>query len=194
MINPGGTKPEAGAREASLIVVGRGSGALEPTIGRVSQGDGETGVALVTVHHLDPTHAIALVEILGRATAMRLATAQEGVHLEANHVYVVTPAANVLIEDGVLRIVPRVDGRSSCNDAVGPRGGSPKRKPLTPREREVLQLLAEGKASKDIAAILTIALPTVETHRRQLMAKLALKTIAELTKFAIREGLTTVDR
>ena len=64
---------------------------------------------------------------------------------------------------------------------------------LTPREREVLQLLAEGKSSKDIANQLQVALPTVETHRRQIMDKLGLRTIAELTKYAIREGLTSVD-
>ncbi len=64
---------------------------------------------------------------------------------------------------------------------------------LTLREREVLQLVAEGNASKQIAAKLDIALPTVETHRRQIMDKLGLHSIAELTKYAIREGLTSTD-
>lgn len=66
-------------------------------------------------------------------------------------------------------------------------------KALSPREREVLQLLAEGKSSKEIAASLDIAATTVETHRRQLMQKLDLRTIAELTKYAVREGLTSLD-
>ncbi len=66
-------------------------------------------------------------------------------------------------------------------------------KALSPRERQVLQLLAEGKSSKEIAMALEIALPTVETHRRQLTAKLNLRTIAELTKYAIREGITSVE-
>lgn len=61
---------------------------------------------------------------------------------------------------------------------------------LSPREREVLQLLSEGKSSKAIAASLDIASTTVETHRRQIMDKLSLRTVAELTKYAIREGLT----
>ncbi|HEX7604521.1 MAG TPA: response regulator transcription factor [Polyangiaceae bacterium] len=61
---------------------------------------------------------------------------------------------------------------------------------LSPREREVLQLLAEGRTSKDIALTLHIGVPTVETHRRQIMGKLKLRSIAELTKYAIREGLT----
>lgn len=66
-------------------------------------------------------------------------------------------------------------------------------KPLSPREREVLQLLAEGSSSKEIATRLDVAVPTVETHRRQIMDKLNLRTIAELTKYAIREGLTSLD-
>ena len=64
---------------------------------------------------------------------------------------------------------------------------------LTEREREVLQLLAEGRTSKEISARLCIAVPTVETHRRQLMSKLGIRTIAQLTKFAIREGLTPLE-
>jgi DNA-binding NarL/FixJ family response regulator len=67
-------------------------------------------------------------------------------------------------------------------------------RPLSIREREVLQLVAEGKSSKEIGVILQIAVPTVETHRRQIVEKLNLRTIAELTKYAIREGLTSTDR
>ena len=61
---------------------------------------------------------------------------------------------------------------------------------LTAREREVLQLMSEGKATKQIAALLHVSIKTVETHRRQLMEKLNLHSVAELTKYAIREGLT----
>jgi DNA-binding NarL/FixJ family response regulator len=66
--------------------------------------------------------------------------------------------------------------------------------PLSSREREVLQLLSEGRSTKAIAKQLRIAVTTVETHRRQIMSKLNLRTIAELTKFAIREGLTTLEQ
>ena len=75
-------------------------------------------------------------------------------------------------------------------DASGPTEKATKT--LSLREREVLQLLAEGQSSKDIATLLKIAVPTVETHRRQIMDKLNLRTIAALTKYAIREGLTTL--
>jgi DNA-binding NarL/FixJ family response regulator len=64
---------------------------------------------------------------------------------------------------------------------------------LTGREREVLQLLAEGKSSKEMAARLQLSVKTVETHRTRLMRKLSIHTIAELTKYAVREGLTSLD-
>lgn len=59
------------------------------------------------------------------------------------------------------------------------------------REREVLALLAEGKNSSEIAARMHIAASTVEVHRRNIMRKLELHSVAELTKYAIREGLTS---
>jgi len=64
---------------------------------------------------------------------------------------------------------------------------------LTPREREVLQLLAEGKNTKEIASALNVSVKTVETHRAQIMGRLDLHSVAELTKFAIREGLTSLE-
>ena len=63
---------------------------------------------------------------------------------------------------------------------------------LTPREREVLQLLVEGRTTKQIALSLRVSTKTVETYRRQVMRKLNLYSIAELTKFAVREGITPV--
>jgi len=64
---------------------------------------------------------------------------------------------------------------------------------LSAREREVLQLIAEGKSTRDVAATLYVSVKTVETHRKQIMDKLGLNSIAELTKYAIREGLTSVE-
>jgi DNA-binding NarL/FixJ family response regulator len=60
---------------------------------------------------------------------------------------------------------------------------------LSKREREVLQLIAEGKSTKEIAAMLYVSVKTVETHRKQIMDKLDIHSIAELTKYAIREGV-----
>jgi DNA-binding NarL/FixJ family response regulator len=63
---------------------------------------------------------------------------------------------------------------------------------LSDREREVLQLMVEGKSTKEIAAHLNVSAKTIETHRANIMAKLDIHTIAELTKYAIREGLTSL--
>ena len=64
---------------------------------------------------------------------------------------------------------------------------------LTDREREALQLITEGRSTKLVANSLNVSIKTVETHRRNIMEKLNLNTIAELTKYAIREGITSVD-
>jgi len=63
----------------------------------------------------------------------------------------------------------------------------------TDREREIIQLLAEGNTTKQIAHQLNLSIKTIESHRRNIMEKLKIHSIAELTKFAIREGLTTLD-
>jgi len=64
---------------------------------------------------------------------------------------------------------------------------------LTSKEREVLQLIAEGKSTKQIALHLNRSMKTIETHRRQISKKLKIHSIAELTKYAISEGLTSLD-
>jgi DNA-binding NarL/FixJ family response regulator len=63
---------------------------------------------------------------------------------------------------------------------------------LTAREREVLQLLAEGLSTKNVAARLHVSVKTIETHRQHIMEKLDTHSIADLIKYAVREGLTTL--
>jgi len=63
---------------------------------------------------------------------------------------------------------------------------------LTVREREVLQMMAEGQATKQIAKVLNLSVKTIETYRKQIMDKLDIHSVARLTKYAIREGLTDV--
>lgn len=65
---------------------------------------------------------------------------------------------------------------------------------LTPREREVLQLIAEGHTTRVIAELLHISVKTAETHRAHLMHKLDMRSTAELTRYAISKGVITVDR
>jgi DNA-binding NarL/FixJ family response regulator len=64
---------------------------------------------------------------------------------------------------------------------------------LTAREREVLQLMAEGKTTKEIASSLDLSVKTVEAHRQKIMDKSGIHSLAELTKYAIREGLTSLE-
>src|SRR5665647_1434841 len=64
---------------------------------------------------------------------------------------------------------------------------------LTSREREVLQLMSEGQSTAKIADKLIVSVKTVESHRQQLMQKLNLRSVAGLTKYAIREGLTSLE-
>lgn len=73
-----------------------------------------------------------------------------------------------------------------------PASGASGAAALTPRQREVLQLLAEGLNTKRIAARLHVSVKTVETHRAQIMERLNCHSVAELTKYAIREGITSL--
>ena len=63
---------------------------------------------------------------------------------------------------------------------------------LTSREREVIQLLAEGKTSKEVAVALRLSVKTAETHRTNLMRKLGLHSVADLTRYAVRNGIVQV--
>jgi DNA-binding NarL/FixJ family response regulator len=99
------------------------------------------------------------------------------------------------VHAGKTYLSPDVAG-AVLSDCVGVGGTSHAAAPLplTPREREILQLVAEGKSTKEIAATLHSAVKTVETHRGHIMRKLNLRSVAELTKYAVREGLTPLER
>ncbi len=77
---------------------------------------------------------------------------------------------------------------NKTNDSSG-KGGDL----LTSREREILQLIAEGLTAKEIAAHVFLSIKTIETHRRNIMQKLNMKSTADLTRYAIREGLISLD-
>jgi DNA-binding NarL/FixJ family response regulator len=94
-----------------------------------------------------------------------------------NQLYLSPKISGIVLEDYVQKLT-----RPEAKDAAS----------LTHREKEVLQLLAEGKSTKLIASNLNISVKTVETHRLQIMAKLDIHSIAELTKYAIREGITSL--
>jgi DNA-binding NarL/FixJ family response regulator len=91
-----------------------------------------------------------------------------------------TPKVSEIVLDGFLKT------RSLRQQ--GERAGTR----ITPRESEVIRLLAEGKANKEIAAQLGITVRTVETHRAKIMLKLGLHSLAELIHYAMRHGMATV--
>ena len=95
----------------------------------------------------------------------------------SNCTYLSPRIADIIVKDYVHRI-PRNDLSSLTL--------------LSPREREVLQLLAEGRRTRDIAVTLHVSAKTVDTYRLQIMEKLDIHSIAELTKYAIREGVISV--
>ena len=91
--------------------------------------------------------------------------------------------------EGRTYLTPQLAGEVLASMKQGPEGAGDPVVSLTPRQREVLQLLAEGRSAKEIAASLSISARTVEFHKYQLMETLGLHTNAELVHFAIKHGL-----
>ena len=100
-----------------------------------------------------------------------------------------------VVADGRHYLSPEIAGTVVASRLRGPvQEGASASSPLGARERQILQLLAEGHTSSEIARQLHIATTTVDSHRRNIMKKLDLHSVAELTKYAIREGLTSLER
>lgn len=95
-----------------------------------------------------------------------------------------TPRVSQMVLDGFLN---REKKRSEIEDVAIPSGDL-----LTAREREVIQLLAEGRTSKEVAVTLNLSVKTAETHRTNLMRKLGLHSVADLTRYAVRNGIVHV--
>jgi DNA-binding NarL/FixJ family response regulator len=94
----------------------------------------------------------------------------------ANKTYLSEDIADIVVKDYIM-------GPKLSEDPAGEQ--------LTAREREVLQLVVEGKSTNQIADCLHVSVKTVESHRHQIMQKLNIKSVAELTKYAIRAGITS---
>ncbi len=104
-----------------------------------------------------------------------------------------TKAIHQVVNKGKIYLSPEISGIVVNNYVTGPvESDSLVYSILTPREREVLQLVCEGKTSGQIAASLYVSVKTVECHRSQLMHKLKINNLPDLVKFAIQEGLTSL--
>ncbi len=129
----------------------------------------------------------------GRTAGDMLSAGAAGYVLKDSAFYELTEAIRAVIK-GRVYLSPAVTG-VVVGDYVKARTtetGSTVPSTLSGQEREILQLIAEGKSTKEVAALLSLSVKTVETHRRNLMEKLKVDSVAELTKYAVREGLTSL--
>ncbi|OLB77794.1 MAG: DNA-binding response regulator [Nitrospirae bacterium 13_2_20CM_2_61_4] len=132
--------------------------------------------------HADPMYvteafrAGASGYVLKRSAASELLLAIQQVLKGRSYV---TPLVTKTVLNTFLSLSPKHRSKSFASD-------------LTPRQREVLQLVAEGNSTKKIADFLNISVKTVEFHKSQIMQELDIHTVAELTRFAIAQGLVSI--
>jgi DNA-binding NarL/FixJ family response regulator len=139
------------------------------------------------------THVVALSMHADRRFVAEMLRAGAKGYLLKESAFEELSAAIDAVLAGKVYLSPRIAEMVNGNGAPRESRISSVFDKLTKREREVLQLMAEGRSTKQIAMDLQVSVKTVETHRRQIMEKLDIHSVAELTKYAIREGLTTVE-
>ncbi len=140
----------------------------------------QTKVLILTVHDSDPL----IQEVLEAGARGYLLKSDAGTDLVAavdalrrNKTFF-TPKIAKMVLDGYLDRTPKADA---------PHGKAGSR--LTPRQREIVQLLAEGKSSKEVASALSLSVKTAETHRANIMRKLDCHSVAEVVRYAIRNHI-----
>jgi DNA-binding NarL/FixJ family response regulator len=141
-----------------------------------------TKVIILSMHSADEhvTRALqagALGYVLKESAGIEVVNAVRAVH--AGHHYLSQKLSDRLIDNYVYQVNSTQDKEPLAR--------------LSPREREVLQLVVEGNSNADIAATLSLSIKTVETYRSRIMQKLNIDDLPSLVKFAIQHGLTTVD-
>lgn len=138
------------------------------------------GIVILTLHFSDQL-VKDIVAAGARGYVMKADADRDLVHavdaLANNRTFFTARAAEMLLTDFTERVATEAPA------AVNPQSR------LTPREREIVQMLAEGKSSKEVAAVLGISVKTAETHRANIMRKLQVHSISELVRYAIRNGI-----
>ncbi|SRR6056297_120139 len=192
------------ARDASIQVVGEAASGLD-TVRLASEQAPEVVIMDVDMKDLGGGEIVRRIHARHRET--RVIALSVDTRLVADMLRAGV-AAYLLKESAYTELRRAVDAVCRGGTYLCPRAASaaaqairestdsraPASRHLGAREREVLRLLAEGLSAPQIAATLHIAPTTVETHRRNIMRKLDLHNVVELTRYAIREGLTTLDR
>jgi len=139
------------------------------------------GIIILTLHFSDQL-VKDIVEAGARAYVMKADADRDlvnAVEALANHrTFFTARAAEMLLNDFSDRV----------SATITPAPASPRSR-LTSREREIVQLLAEGKSSKEVAAVLGISVKTAETHRANIMRKLQVHSVSELVRYAIKNGI-----
>jgi len=145
---------------------------------QMTQENPELAIMILSMHP-DETYVLRALKAGARGYLLKDSAEADlikAVHVVANGKSFFSPSVSkVLLDDYVRKLK-----RSGTDDAYDL---------LTPREREVLQLIAEGKSNKDIANLLNLSVYTVESHRSNLMEKLNLRGLPELILYAVRKGI-----
>jgi two-component system response regulator NreC len=145
---------------------------------QMTQHNPELAVVMLSMHS-DESYVLRALKAGARGYLLKDSAEADlikAVHVVAGGKSFFSPAVSkVLLDDYVRKLK-----RSGAEDAYDL---------LTPREREILQLIAEGKSNKDVANLLNLSVYTVESHRSNLMEKLNLKGVPELILYAVRKGI-----
>ncbi len=145
---------------------------------QITQANPGTAIVILSMHS-DESYVLRALKAGAKGYLLKDSAESDlirAVHAVAGRQSFFSPAVSkVLLDDYVRKLQ-----RSGAEDAYDL---------LTPREREILQLIAEGKSNKDVANLLNLSVYTVETHRSNIMEKLNLRGIPELILYAVRKGI-----
>jgi len=147
---------------------------------QIAKTEAKTKILIVTVHESDPLVRDVLA-VGARGYVLKSDAGRDlvaAVNAVSNNKTYFTPKVAQIVEDGYLN-------RKNSQNVVS--GGPASR--LTPRQREIVQLLAEGRSSKEVAAALGLSIKTAETHRANIMTRLNCHSISELVCYAVRNHI-----
>ena len=145
---------------------------------QITEGDSRAAVVILSMH-ADETYILRALKAGARGYLLKDSTESDlarAIRTVAEGKSFFSPAVSKVLLEDYVRKLQRTGGEDSFEL-------------LTAREREILQLIAEGKSNKDVANLLHLSVYTVETHRANIMEKLKLKSVPELILYAVRKGV-----
>jgi two-component system response regulator NreC len=145
---------------------------------QITQSDSGTAVVVLSMHR-DETYILRALKAGVRGYLLKDSAESDlvrAIRSVAERKSFFSPAVSKVLLDDYMQKLKRTGAEDSYDL-------------LTPREREILQLVAEGKANKEVAAVLNLSVHTVETHRSNIMEKLKLKSLPDLILYAVRKGI-----